>query len=154
MIEVRVKLVPLPSGLTSTHWYPPGKESNAPNRVHRGYGGVCAWVCMCVYACVVLSSVPTDMFVPQVFTFSLLAQGPSFVLPATSSSALLSFSPPPPHPPPFLLFSFCPNCHDTFPSVISSIALGAAVTTAGNGRTLGPLRGQTETPALEILLLF
>ena len=48
VIEGRVKLASLPSGAAASQWRLTGKESNAPNRTHRGPRCVCVCVCVCV----------------------------------------------------------------------------------------------------------
>lgn len=148
-IEVRVKLVPLPSGMTSTHWCLAAKESNAPNRIHRGHRCVCVRNRKyngshrgekCVYPCVchalfgpLWHVCPTGVYLLLLFSpgspflsaFYPLICPPLF---------LFSLAVPPPHPPSFLLLSGYPNWQDTVPSVIFSVASETAVTPAGNSR--------------------
>lgn len=47
----RVKLASFPSGSAASQWRLTGKESNVPNRTHRGHRCVCVRVYVCVSKC-------------------------------------------------------------------------------------------------------
>lgn len=169
VIEVRVKLVPLPLGMTSPHRRLATKESNAPTTNHRGLRCVserektmividsevgrkmCVSVCVChVFFCLLWHVSPTGVYLLLLFSAGFTF--PSAFYPLICPPFFLTSLCSPPHPSSFLLLSGYPNWHATVPSVISRIALEAAVTLAGNSRIEEPLHGQAESPALKLLL--
>lgn len=107
VIEVRVKLVPLPSGMTSTHRWLAAKESNAPNRIHRGHRSVCQkekrqwqslivrWGRKCVYPyeCVSCALLPFWHVCPTgVYLLFLFIRGSTFLSSLSSASFLSPLS--------------------------------------------------------------